>query len=227
MLSRFLTDETGAVTADFVVLTAATVGLGIATLGVLSGGLSIASGTVSEGVSGTLIRSSFLETLATIDFTGGALGGWTGASVRDLGGVIGEALYIDQQQTGRLVFDVPPGSTEATMAFSLYGGDTLDNEDAIISVDGVPVVIATGYHGRMSIQIPQVDGTSVEADVVVEQVDMGTAGRYLNRGDSKALVSITVREPPDSLTLGVYSNNSHGKNGDEWWAVDDVVLQAR
>ena len=78
----------------------------------------------------------------------------------------------------------------------------------------------------MSIEIPLVDGTIAMAQVMVEQVNMGSGGRYLNAGDSKAVVSINVSDPPDGITLGIYSNNSHGKNGDEFWAIDDVLVTA-
>ena len=67
----------------------------------------------------------------------------------------------------------------------------------------------------MTIEIPQIDGTSVTDEVVVEQVNMGTGGLYLNAGDSKAEVTINVADrlcctngfqvgfplSPDGLTL--------------------------
>jgi hypothetical protein len=112
------------------------------------------------------------------------------------------------------------------MSFSLFGGDTLDNEDAIISVDGVTVAIATGYHGTMSIEIPNNDGTTTTAEVVVEQVNMGSGGLYLNAGDSKAVVQINVENPSDTINLSVYSDNGHGSGGDEFWAIDDVEITA-
>ena len=79
----------------------------------------------------------------------------------------------------------------------------------------------------MTIEIPQIDGTSVTAEVVVEQVNMGTGGRYLNAGDSKAEVTINVADPPGDMTLTVYSDNSHGHSGDEFWAIDDVNVTAQ
>ena len=229
---RFLEEDSGAVTVDWVVFTAATVGLGVATLGAISVGIEDVSSDVATQLSGQSLSSSFNSAfnsvvLAASNFTGGDLGGWTGASVVDAGGEMGEVLYIDQQQTASLDIEVPEGATNATMEFSLYGGDTLDNEDAIISVDGGAVAIATGYHGTMTIKIPQIDGTSVTAEVAVEQVNMGTGGLYLNAGDSKAEVTINVADPPGDMTLTVYSANSHGKRGDEFWAIDDVNVTAQ
>ncbi|ROT98974.1 Flp family type IVb pilin [Histidinibacterium lentulum] len=47
-LAKFRRDEDGAVTVDWVVLTAAIVGLGIAVLASVSGGVSTMSGNISE-----------------------------------------------------------------------------------------------------------------------------------------------------------------------------------
>jgi len=49
---RFLSDEEGAVTVDWVVLTAAVVGLGVAVLGVVSGGTQNLSSDIAAQLSG-------------------------------------------------------------------------------------------------------------------------------------------------------------------------------
>lgn len=54
---KFIQDESGAVTVDWVVLTAAIVGLGIATYGVVSGGISNLSGDVD-----THLRTDWIDT---------------------------------------------------------------------------------------------------------------------------------------------------------------------
>ncbi|RYH10707.1 Flp family type IVb pilin, partial [Tropicimonas sp. IMCC6043] len=48
LIKSFRNDEDGAVTVDWVVLTAAIVGLGIATLAVISGGVEDLSGDISN-----------------------------------------------------------------------------------------------------------------------------------------------------------------------------------
>ncbi|MEL6203754.1 MAG: hypothetical protein AAFR47_00370 [Pseudomonadota bacterium] len=58
-ISNFARDEDGAVTVDWVVLTAAIVGLGIAVLGVVSGGVSTLSNTISTQLSGQTISTTF------------------------------------------------------------------------------------------------------------------------------------------------------------------------
>ena len=49
----FLSDESGAVTVDWVVLTAALVGLGLAVMSVVSGGIENLSGDISTALENT------------------------------------------------------------------------------------------------------------------------------------------------------------------------------
>ena len=49
----FLSDESGAVTVDWVVLTAAIVGLGLAVMSVVSGGVEDLSGDISTALTNT------------------------------------------------------------------------------------------------------------------------------------------------------------------------------
>ena len=59
-MPAFHTSESGAVTVDWVVLTAALVGLGLATMGVVSQGVQDASGDVEQQLSsGDLITTAF------------------------------------------------------------------------------------------------------------------------------------------------------------------------
>ncbi len=57
MFKTFLNDEAGAVTVDWVVLTAAIVGLGIAVLAAVSGGTQTLAGKISSSLSGTTVAT--------------------------------------------------------------------------------------------------------------------------------------------------------------------------
>lgn len=60
LIRRFLSDESGAVTVDFVPLVAATVGLGLAVTGVVSGGVDDISTDISSTMSDTrIIQTTF------------------------------------------------------------------------------------------------------------------------------------------------------------------------
>ena len=57
LFNQFFADESGAVTVDWVVLTAAIVGLGIAVLTSVSGGTTTLAGTISSELSGMDVSS--------------------------------------------------------------------------------------------------------------------------------------------------------------------------
>ncbi len=59
LANTFSNDESGAVTVDWVVLTAAIVGLGIAVYGVVSGGISDLSQDIDDQLTGQAISTSF------------------------------------------------------------------------------------------------------------------------------------------------------------------------
>jgi Flp pilus assembly pilin Flp len=52
-IKTFVSDESGAVTVDWVVLTAAIVGLGLAVMSVVSGGIEDLSGNISNTLTNT------------------------------------------------------------------------------------------------------------------------------------------------------------------------------
>jgi len=57
LFNQFFADESGAVTVDWVVLTAAIVGLGIAVLTSVSGGTTTLAGTISSELSSMDVSS--------------------------------------------------------------------------------------------------------------------------------------------------------------------------
>lgn len=58
----FATDESGAVTVDWVVLTAAIVGLGIAVMASVSGGLKTAATNIGNSLSSTSAQTGYVTT---------------------------------------------------------------------------------------------------------------------------------------------------------------------
>lgn len=77
-LNAFVIGDSGAVTVDWVVLTAATVGLGLATMAVVSAGVEDLSGDVNTQLASQEISASFGD--------GGGAGGtwdWTGRTAQD------------------------------------------------------------------------------------------------------------------------------------------------
>ncbi|MDE3079569.1 MAG: hypothetical protein KGI94_06035 [Paracoccaceae bacterium] len=57
LVKKFRADEAGAVTVDWVVLTAAVVALGFAAMNTVSGGISTAATSISTAVSGVTVST--------------------------------------------------------------------------------------------------------------------------------------------------------------------------
>lgn len=219
----FLRDEGGAVTVDWVVLTASVVGLGMATTVVVSGGVEDLSRDIDASLRGTGITSSFwaLSDLMSFDFSGGDIGAWLGGQIVNKGGQLGELLAIGPNQVVGLVIDIPEGAEQAVLTFDLIAGDSLDNESATVTLNGQTVLIATDTHGTpTTFQIPQVDGTTVNATVEIGPSNLGGPGW----DDSVSTVTITVDQPPSTLDFAV-SSNANQHIGDEYWGIDNFDVQ--
>jgi hypothetical protein len=67
----FASDEAGAVTVDWVVLTAALVGLGLAVMGVISNGLQTISGNIEDCLTGAVGTTTSSGTGDAANFTVG------------------------------------------------------------------------------------------------------------------------------------------------------------
>lgn len=227
-IQAFMLSEDGAVTVDWVVLTAAFAGLGIATGAVVSGGVEDASGEIASYLADVEIVTEFdtafeaLE-LATMDFANG-VGEWVGGSARNMGGSLGDMLVLGPGESTQLTFDVPSGAARATMTFNLIGGDSIDRETATVLVNGQAVTIATGNHGAVSFVNSDIPGITVETEILTEREQLGGSMRD-NWRESVSTVTITVDDPGNSVTLGVASTTNQSIN-DEYFAIDDVVIGA-
>ena len=65
MTNSFLSSESGAVTVDWVVLTAALVGLGIAVMGVVSTGVQTASERIATQLRSDMVNNQFVNNETT------------------------------------------------------------------------------------------------------------------------------------------------------------------
>jgi len=79
LVKSFTSNESGAVTVDWVVLTAAIVGIAIAVLTVVSGGLNSASNTVNDQLNSASTNSAIAGAIAPT--AGGAAGAATGGAM--------------------------------------------------------------------------------------------------------------------------------------------------
>jgi hypothetical protein len=225
--TTFAHDESGAVTVDWTVMTAAIVGLGIATYGVVSGGISDLSSDVDFQLRTNHISTSFgPNLLASMDFSGGERGGWIGGSILSPIEALGEMLVLGPGETANVTLDVPPGSSQATLSFDLIGGDSLDNEIATITSNGTTVTLARGLHnGTMTFTTPDVEGVTVTTETISSGTNIGGASPDSWR-DSVTRVTVTVDDPGETLALGMTSGaNQH--IGDEFFGIDNVGISAQ
>ena len=107
----FWSDESGAVTVDWVVLTGGVVGLGLATMGVVSGGVENLSGDIAGQLSSDSwnLFGNGMQSVASFDFTGGNADGWLGGQVMDMGGSLGEVLALGAGDATGYMVDIPAG----------------------------------------------------------------------------------------------------------------------
>jgi Flp pilus assembly pilin Flp len=223
--TEFWYDESGAVTVDMTVLAAGVVGLGIATMSVVSSGVEDLSGDINAELSSNNwnMFSNGRVSVGSFDFSGGNAPGWLGGSVRDMGGELGELLVLGPGEATGFLVEVAEGATNAIMEFDLVAGDSLDNsaqwgtDTATISLNGVPVAVALASGNSMTFDIPQLDGTTVEATVEVASVALGGNGGW---NDSVASVRVTVDEPTSDIQFELQSNANQGI-GDEFWGLDN------
>ena len=225
-IKHFSVDESGAITVDWTVLTGGVVGLGLATMGVVSSGVEDLSRDTANQLSsdGWNMFGNGAQTLASFDFTGGNAAGWLGGQVMDMGGSIGEALVLGAGDATAYLVDIPAGGVdEAIMQFDLIAGDSIDSSDqwgydsATISLNGQTVAIAEAQGNSMTFDIPQSDGTTVQATVTVEEEHLGGNPGWT---DSAAAVTVTVDQPSEPIEFEVHSNSNQGIN-DEFWALDN------
>lgn len=223
-VSRFALSEGGAVTVDWVVLTGALCGLGIAVLAVVSSGVEQQSRAIAGLLTGVEIQTQFAEALeeagfALLDFADG-ISGFTGGEVVTFP-ELGEVFQIGPNDTASASFAMPEGATEATVEFDLMGLDTLNGESAVISINGEVAGTVTVDHGT-AVFHPTINGvTSFEAHNSVQGTDVNGDGT----ADSVTQIRLTTTQPGENLQFEVYSGAS-AQVANESFAIDNVNVSA-
>ena len=118
---NFLSDDSGAVTVDWVVLTAALVGLGLAVMGVVRGGVADLSGDVATNLkSDGIIRTAFTRDNASALSSAAA------------------ALQIDPSRDTANITSMSNGDlANAQSAWNTNAADAQANLDSYISTNGM------------------------------------------------------------------------------------------
>lgn len=219
-MKQFCADESGAVTVDWVVLTAGTVGLGLATMAVVSGGIETLSGNVSDQIAATPILDRFVQSAleSANDFSNG-VGDWVGGNLVNLAG-FGEVLQLGPGEGAQMDFAVPEGADSATISFDLIGGDDLSGEPATVFINGDPVAIYADNHGNITTSTGGPSNISVS---MTQQFSNDPVGAGSHGHDSRTTITITVDDPTETVSVGVQSGADQGVDN-EFYAIDDVNI---
>ncbi len=219
MFCTFIKDESGAITVDWVVISAGIVGMGIAVTAVVSGGIESLSRATAGELTGYEIQTTFANQIAAAlsnDFSGG-LGGFVGGTVTSLVG-FGEVLQLGPGEMTTASFEVPDGASTATLSFDMLGIDDLSGEGASIMINGTEVAFYADNHGNITTQDMGVSGITVAVNQQYSNDPMG-AGSHGH--DSRATYTITIENPGETVTFGVASETGQPIS-EEFYAIDDV-----
>ncbi len=230
-LTNFLHQEDGAVTVDWVVLTSATVGLGVATLAVVSGGISDLSSDTARNLGRPFIQTAFIT---PDDFSGGA-GNWVGAGtsfVTGFGDVLGP-LKGDANGSEQVyqVFDIPGGALEFNTTFDLLSLDSIDGglvdngwgaeEGPVMYLNGQEVARARSQGGNLTWSYADVDGVTITSEVVSSNSNIGAS----HWSDGINNVNIKFDDPQETVQVG-FGLKANQSIADESLAVDNFTFQA-
>lgn len=213
-ISSFVSDESGAVTVDWVVITAAITGLGVAVAVTVATGTVQLGGSISGAVAqapvtlGSTFRSglSRLGELVSMDFSDGDTSGWSsdrlgftdalGAFLGPFGGADGVVSYD---------VSLPAGANEATISFDLL---VLDSWDA--NIGG----LSSGRGDGMSVTI---DGTEIAFELFMH-AGHSQAGDYTGPRSGQ----VTIGDTTYATTMNMVSEGSfHGNTWtDQVWQVE-------
>jgi len=105
-MNKFLSDDSGAVTVDWVVLTAGLVGLGLATMAVVSAGVEDLSGDTRTQMESQVISTSFASGSDTWTWSGRTAQDYYNVGAAAAPGNNGATYYWAQQEA---IGDMPEG----------------------------------------------------------------------------------------------------------------------
>jgi hypothetical protein len=223
----FVHDEDGAVAVDWVVMTAALVGLGLAVATQVAGGMRETSVAIEAKLGSNHVMDLFDEIRVQDDFEDGR-GDWTGGTVREIAG-FGNLLALDRNnRSASMPVEVDGGHEYAVIEFDMIVADSWDDETGTISVGGVDLVGVE--HAWRNPDGPRIqtfegsDGTTVK--LTRASADSGTWGGSgrTEHDDYTYRVSITKRNDGSDLTLGVGTNLSSSYT-DEFFGIDNVEVR--
>lgn len=228
LLSDFIRCESGAVTTDYVVLSAAMVGSGFAAINSTAVGVENIASDIERALRGEIVQAGFARQSYFDDFENGA-GFWVGGEVDGsedaYGGILGPYGGTDGTEIVTRTYDLLSGYDYAVIEFDMHAIDSWDNEEFIIFVDGTPISSHSFQHST--------DGTtgSWYTNDGNYNISITPNGARENTGysdywpDQSYTVTIEVADPGPSMSLG-FGSTLNQSIGDESWGVDNVQISS-
>lgn len=224
MLKRFILSEAGAVTTDYVMLSASVVGMGIAVVNSTSMGVETLANDINAALTGEIVNASFARASYFDDFDSGA-GFWVGGEWDDsdeaYGGILGPYGGTGGAEAVTRTYDLMSGYDTAVVEFDLHAIDSWDNEDFIVFIDGTPV---SSHNFRWEEDGATGGWTTAEAGYAVSIEPDGPrqhTGYNTDWTDQSYSVRVEVTDPGRSISVG-FGSTLDQNIGDESWAVDNV-----
>jgi len=142
---NFLVDDSGAVTVDWVVLTAGIVGLGLATMAVVSAGVEDLSGDTRTQMESQTISTRFAAAPATWEWSGRTAQDYHAIGSAAAPGNNGATYYWAQQEA---IADMPEGyNFDSPMADAATGNVVYTSDDGLTYASGGEIYSVDEYPG--------------------------------------------------------------------------------
>lgn len=254
MAHDFWTDEAGAVSVDWVVLTAATVGLGLSAAAAVRTGTSDLGGSIEAGLSNaSVVPLRWLSSAEILrqNFADGNFDGWNAIKTTSFG-PWGTALgpFGTEVRNNPVTFDVnlSSGARNALIEFELIVGDSWDGlggpnnrvappegDRVVFQVNGQTIsaeaFVHAQNHAGYAPSLFQPRSTSIEIDgttynLNLRPIDLPTrsVGGANQHEDQRWHVSLEAVGAPQNFTLG-YSTTSRQAADNESFGISNFSVR--
>lgn len=251
MMQHFLRSESGAISVDWTVMTAAVVGLGLASAAAVRTGTGDLAGDVQASLSNSSVATLGLLGLQLIvsqNFGDGNLAGWSRAETEVFGdwgtmlGPFGGADTHNNPVTYGVV--LPEGTNTALISFDMVIADSWDGrvgqgrdrqgEGLSLLVDGQPIAFERftqlGHSDHDSLRgarssTVEIDGTTYVVTMSPKAMPANSVGGWV-RPDQQWGVQIRAQNPSPNFQLG-FSANLDQSRQDESFGIQNFEIYAQ
>ncbi|MEM9318832.1 MAG: hypothetical protein AAGA70_07465 [Pseudomonadota bacterium] len=231
-IREFLESEAGAVTADWVLLTANLVGVGLAVSHTSVDGVDSLANEVADTLSGIEITAPFERVarpdggIAYLEDFSDGLGGFVGGifeSDGPYGGILrGERTDPRGAQAARGEFQLDGSNETAIATFDFHAIDSWDNEEFLVYVND-EVAARARIHWRQDGTVSEIVTDNPNIDVNFTEMGARENVGYSGWSEQSYAVEVRVDNPGDQLSLG-FGSTLNSRSHDESWAVDNVSV---